>query len=311
MSPKSINPSACPAAIPGPGAGHGGDGKVWVWWEQGKTPNLGPTRSCFEDGGCCNREGKNNNNNNKKIRFNFTPSNDILTASISGMALLFSFWSSINALPQNSYEPAGLFHSPGCELLSAFPPTHLLIVFIAHGSGSLSPARPQNPQLLSLSFGWGPPSCRGRLAMLKRQTWRRKTSHRLVFHQAEGSVPQARRGQDQVKLPGSGHGRWMGRAAGFGMLQGLQEGRHGAGADLYIPHLLQELGKVRHVSASRVFPMVPASPRAMGPAEHRTGVSPSSLEQQPPKSPRGSLLPLPQNKLINTPLKVIQRWLKI
>lgn len=136
---------------------------------------------------------------------------------------MFSLWSSINALPQNSYEPAGLFHSPGCELLSAFPPTHLLVVFIARGSGSLSPDGPQTPQLLSLSFGWGPPPCRGRLVMLKSQTWRRKAARRLVFHQAEGSVPRAHLGQDQVKLLGSGRSQWTGKAAGFGMLQGLQE----------------------------------------------------------------------------------------
>lgn len=73
-----------------------------------------------------------------QIVLGFTPSNDILTASISGMALLFSPWSSINALPQNSYEPAGLLHSPGCELLPAFPRGAN-----AHGLGWLCPAWPQ------------------------------------------------------------------------------------------------------------------------------------------------------------------------
>lgn len=84
--------------------------------------------------------------NRKKILqivLGFTPSNDILTASISGTTLLFSPWSSINALPQNSYEPAGLLHSSGCELLPASP----LVQMLMDWAGCAQPGPKTPPQI--------------------------------------------------------------------------------------------------------------------------------------------------------------------
>lgn len=132
MSGKIISPNACPAvaACPAPALGTADIFRNFGFGGSKETPKPGAPYSCFE---ALQQEKK-----LPQIVLGFTPSNDILTASISGMALLFSPWSSINALPQNSYEPAGLLHSPGCELLPAFPRGAN-----AHGLGWLCPAWPQ------------------------------------------------------------------------------------------------------------------------------------------------------------------------
>lgn len=74
--------------------------------------------------------------------------------------------------------------------------------------------------------------------------------------------------------------------------------------------LLWEPGMVRHVLAWRIFP-VRENPVQWDLLEHHGGHRRPPWGSAPPESPWGSRLPVPPNKLINTPLKVIQHLLKI
>lgn len=166
--------------LPVPCSGHRRDWEVWVWWEQKNPPSSAPLTVALKQGG---RKKKKQSKTNYQNGFSFTPSNDILTASILGMALLFSLWSSINALPQNSCEPAGLF-TPQAVSCSELPQR-----YSCSWLGLLSPAGPQASSYSPSPLNEDNLPARGGYRCLK-ASLEEKAACRHVFHQFEGAMPE-------------------------------------------------------------------------------------------------------------------------